>query len=83
MGEKVWYREIQEEKDRKNKFSSECMQGIWPGHSRNSPEFIIGTEEGEVRASAVKRMTEDEMWDRELIKKMRGTPQQSDPAKSG
>ena len=34
-------------------------------------------------AFAVKRMTEDERWDRDIIKSMEGTPQQRDPAKSG
>ena len=83
MGDKVWYREMREGTDRRNKFSSEWKQGIWLGHSRNSFELIIGTEERVVGAFTVKRMNEDERWDRELIKRMEGTWQQPDPAKSG
>ena len=52
---KVWCREIREGKDRKNKFSIEWTQGIWLGHSRNSLEFIIGTEDEVVRIFAVRR----------------------------
>ena len=36
-----------------------------------------------MRTCAVRRMNMDERWDSELVKKMKGTPQQPDPAKSG
>ena len=83
FGEKVWYKELREGKDRKNKLASEWKQGAWLGHSRNSNEAVIGTPEGVVRAYAIKRMPEDSRWDGELLKNLKGTPQQPDPLKQG
>ena len=44
FAEKVWYKQIRETKDRKDKFQSEWEKGIWLGHSRASNEVLIGTE---------------------------------------
>ena len=83
FGEKVWYKELRETKERKDKFESEWAEGIWLGHSRASNEMLIGTREGVVRAYAVKRQDEDQRWDGSLIKEMKGTPQQPNPNKPG
>ena len=50
-------------------------KGVWLGHTRDSNETVIGTAEGVVRAYAVKRMPEDERWDKVAIEGMRDTPQ--------
>ena len=82
FGEKVWYHEAREGKERKEKFTSECKEGIWLGHARNSNEAIIGTKDGVVRAYSIKRQDEDQRWSAEAIKQMRGSPQQPDPKKA-
>lgn len=83
FGEKVWYKELRANKERRDKFESEWREGIWLGHSRGSNEAIIGTQEGAVKAYAVKRQDEDHRWDAELIKALQGTPQQPDPNRPG
>ena len=83
FGEKVWYKELRTGKARKNKFDSEWQEGIWVGHHRESNEAIIGTTGGFVRAYAIKRRSENERWDSEMIKNLKGTPQQPDPSKPG
>ena len=57
--------------------------GVWLGHTRDSNETIIGTKDAAVRAYAVKRMAEDERWNAENIKSMKGLPQQPDPKRAG
>jgi hypothetical protein len=83
FGEKVWYKELRTGKERKNKFESEWQEGLWLGHSRESNEMIIGTKDGVIRAYAIKRKAADERWDVDLLKNMKGTPQQPDPSKPG
>ena len=83
FGERVWYRELRQTKDRQDKMESEWRQGLWLGHARNSNEHLVGTREGVVKAYAIKRQPEDQRWDGELVSEMRGTPQQPDPARPG
>eukprot|EP00973_Karenia_brevis_P000835 115507-Karenia_brevis.AAC.1 len=59
FGERVWYRQIREYKERKDKFDSEWKEGVWLGHSRNSNEVLIGTKDGVVRAYAIRRQEEE------------------------
>ncbi len=44
---------------------------------------IIGTKAGIIRAYAVKRQPEDNRWDEDLIKGVRGAPLQPDPSRLG
>ena len=83
FGEKIWYKELREGKQKKDKFTSEWQEGIWLGHARSSNEAIVGTRKGVVRAYSIKRQPEDERWDRGLIKDLKGTPQQPNPLKPG
>ena len=83
FGEKVYYKEIRETKDRVNKFQSEWKEGVWLGHARGSNEVIVGTGQGVVRAFSVKRFPEDERWNKDDIENMQGTPQRPNPAKPG
>ena len=44
FGEKVFYKEIRQSKERKNKLESEVKEGLWLGHSRDTNEVLIGTQ---------------------------------------
>ena len=83
FGEWVWYRQIRKGKNQEDKLESEMKEGVWLGHARNSNEVLIGTDQGVVRAYDVKRKPEDQRWNGEAIKNMKGTPQQPDPSKPG
>ena len=83
IGEKVWYKQIREGKDRKDKITSEEKEGVWLGHARTSNEILIGTRQGVVRAYSVSRQSEDQRWDGQLIQEMVGTPQKPDPKREG
>ena len=81
FGEVVWYKRIREGKDRKDKLTSEWEEGIWLGHTRNTNEAIIGTDECAVKAYSIERKPLGERWDIERIKRLRGTPQRPNPDK--
>jgi len=83
FAERVWYKQVREGKDRKNKFDSEWRLGLWLGHARCSNEIIIGTKEGVVRAYSIKRREEGARWSAEDIKNLKGTPQKPDPCRPG
>ena len=46
---------------------------MWLGHARHTPEAIIATEVGITKAYAIKRLPEDQHWDDEWIKKIKGS----------
>ena len=77
------YKEVRESTERKDKLETEVREGIWLGHSRNTNEILIGTEHGVVRTYTVWRVEEENRWDGELIKKVKGTPQKPDPNSPG
>ena len=45
--------------------------------------MLIGKREGVVRVYSVKRQPEQDRWDGQLIKEMKGTPRQPDPNREG
>ena len=47
---------------------------MWLGHARHTPEAIIATDVGITKAYAVKRQPEDQRWDDERIKRIKGSP---------
>ena len=82
FAEKVWYKEMRDNKRHEAKLESEWKEGLWLGHQRSSNEMVIGTTEGVVKAYAIRRKPDDEKWDAKLIEEMKGTPQQPNPNKS-
>ena len=82
FGEKVWYKKRDKPKDQQ-KSEPKWEKAIWLGHARDSNETIVGTTEGAVKTYAIKRMPEDERWDAEFIRNIRGIPQQPDPKRKG
>ena len=83
FGERIWYKELRQFHDRRDKLDSEWFEGIWLGHSRGSNEHIVGTDSGVIRAYAVKRQPEDRRWNAEMLRNLKGTPQQPRPDQPG
>ena len=79
----MWYKELREQKERQAKFESEWFEGIWLGHSKNTNEALVGTTQGVVRAYAIIRKNEDERWDGERVKNMKGSPLATRPDQTG
>ena len=83
IGEKVWYKQLGDGGDRKNKAGAEWFPGVWLGPATGSSETLIGTVKGVVKASSIKRFGRSEQWDVNAILDMQGTPQRPDPTKPG
>ena len=58
-------------------------EGIWLGHNRGCNEQLIGTDKGVVRAYTVVRVREEERWQADRIKNMKGVPAQPNPEERG
>ena len=57
--------------------------GIWFGLNLKAQEHLIGTNEGVVRAHAVRRKRDEERWDQERVLQMQGTPEHPIPGQAG
>ena len=56
MGETVWYKQLGDGNDRKNNAATEWFKGVWLGSNLRSPETLIGTDKGVVRAYTVEKV---------------------------
>ena len=74
FGDVVHYRLPEVARDRHQALEERWGKGIWLGHARHTPEAIIASYTGIVKAYAVKRLTADQRWDDERIKAMKGSP---------
>ena len=83
MGGKVWYKQLGDGGDRKNKAETEWHSGVWLGPANSSSETLVGISRGVVKAYSIKRFGMTEKWDVNAILDMKGTPQQPDPTKPG
>ena len=65
---------VRDEETERSKFDSRFIQGIWLGRATESDEHIVGTADGVYTARSVRAKNDQEIWNGDLIKKMRGTP---------
>ena len=79
VGETVWYKELGDGNDRKNKAATEWFKGVWLGPNLNSTETLICTSEGVVKAYTTERLSPSVQWGINRILDMKGTPQRIDP----
>ena len=73
FGEVVHYRLPEVARDRHQALEERWGKGIWLGHARHTPEAIITSDAGIVKAYAVKRLPADQQWDDERIKNIKGS----------
>ena len=83
VGETVWYKQLGDGGDRRNKAQNEWFRGVWLGPGDRNSETPIGTAKGVVRAYTVERLSPSTKWDINYILDKRGTPQRPDPSKPG
>ena len=76
FGEKVWFKLLRVEKNRKDKFESDMREGVWLGHTRSSNGHVVGTKFGICKAYIIKRQDSKSRWCSEAIRSLRGTPHQ-------
>ena len=74
LGEKVLYMPQRKKGGRLEKLDARFRFGIWVGIVPSSSESLIATPMGVVTARTIRRLPEDERWDGEFIKRIKGTP---------
>ena len=77
IGECCWWRPAYA--NRRPKLDNRQEDGIWLGRTEKSDEILIGTEYGVKECRTVKRKPEDEQWNLEAVKKMKGFPWKMTP----
>ena len=65
---------VRDEETERSKFDSRFIQGIWLSRATESDEHIVGTADGVYTARSVRAKNDQEIWNGDLIKRMRGTP---------
>ena len=79
FGESIFYKQLGSD----DKGDPQWHDGIWVGTSSGSNEHIIATNQGVVRAFAVRRKPQEDRWNAEQIDQIQGTPSQPDPTRPG
>ena len=79
----MWYREVRQGKQQKDKGESEMREGVWLGHADRTNEVLVGTESGVIRVYDVIRKPAKERWNAAMIQSIQGTPRQPDSSKPG
>jgi len=81
FAETVLYQPLKGERDVR-KIEPRFEKGIYLGIQEGTAMRWIGTEEGVVRTWTIKRLADDEKWDKALLDKMVGLPWQLRPTSS-
>ena len=74
FGEVVLHRLPEVATDRPQALEDRWVKGVWLGHAMSSNTSLVDTDKGVIKALAIRRLSENEQWDGELIRKIVGTP---------
>ena len=74
FGEMVLYRMPEVARDMHQALEERWAKGVWLGHARHSPEILVGTPDGIVKAYAIRRLSEADQWDGEALRAIKGSP---------
>ncbi len=74
FGEKVLFKPLKRNGEHKNSLQPRFRFAFYLGSRSRSGEHFVGTLEGVVRCRDVRRLTEDQRWDLEGLKAVKGTP---------
>ena len=83
FGEMVMYKELHPAETQRDKSVMDWKQGLYLGGLMRSNESVVGTEQGVIKAFAIKRMAGKERWNLEAVKSMPGTLMGPDPSRPG
>ncbi len=74
IGEKVLFKKLQSTGAHKNSLAPKFTYGVYVGSRPRSGEHYIAAAGSVVRSRNVRRLSQDQRWDKEEIQKIRGTP---------
>ena len=79
FGEIVMYKELHPAETQRDKSALDWKQGVYLGGMMRSNESVVGTDQGVIKAFAIKRMSPENRWDYMAVKNMPGTLMGPDP----
>ena len=82
FGEKVLYK-VLDSKHSAEKHETRWEEGAWLRVIPRTNEDLIGTEDGVVKPSAVKRLSDNSKWDYNMLMNIKGYPWQPIPTVAG
>ena len=57
--------------------------GVWLGAKLRTDKILIATEKGVVKSRTIRGLPEEQSWDKELVAKIKGKPQEPVPGHAG
>ena len=82
FGETVMHR-IQKKPEKLSGLETRWEPGVWLGISSRTNEAVIAVDEGVVKCRTVRRVKEEDKWNVERVKAVKGRPRAPDPNKEG
>ena len=70
FGEMVMYKELHPAETQRDKSALDWKLGVYLGGMMRSNESVVGTEQGVIKAFAIKRTAEKERWNLEAVKSL-------------
>ena len=83
IGEMVMHKELHHAETERDKSAFDWKRGVYLGGLMRSNESVVGTDQGVIKAFAIKRLTEKERTSLEAVKNMPGTLMGPDPNRPG
>ena len=83
FGEMVMYKELHPAETERDKSALDWKRGVYLGGLMRANESVVGTDQGVIKAFAIKRLMEKERWSLEAVKNMPGTLMGPDPNRPG
>ena len=83
FGEKILYKQLKLSGHHRGNMEDSFLDGIFLGMRLRSDEILIGTARGVIKTRTLRRRVEEEQWDHEFAKSIKGEPRQPVPAING
>lgn len=74
FGETVVYRKPEIANEHHEALEERWEKGVWLGHARHTPDIMIGTASGTVKAWVIWRLPDGQQWDGDRISQIAGSP---------
>ena len=79
FGEKILYKPLKLSGRHRGNMEDTFLDGIFLGMRLRSEEILVGTAKGGVKTRTTRRRVEEEQWDNEFAKSIKGEPRQPVP----
>ena len=79
FGEKILYEPLKLSSHHRGNMEDKFLHGIFLGMRLRSDEIIIGTTRGVIKTRTLRRRVEEEQWDNEFARSIKGEPRQLVP----